>query len=97
MLGRYPNLWVETAIRGDIVAGGRVPPDWRQLFIDFPDRFMIGTDSYIVPRWTAMPEILAEVRAALLTLPPDLAEALAWRNAARLYGVDAAAFRAAGD
>ena len=95
MVERYPNLWVELAIRGDIGPGGRLDPGWRVVFEKHPDRYMVGTDSYVVARWTAMPAILGEVRAWLATLPPDVGEALAWRNAARLIGVDEAVFQPA--
>ncbi len=95
MLARYPNLWVETAIRGDIGRGGKLEAGWRDLFVKYQDKFMVGTDSYIVSRWKTMPEILNETRAWLATLPPAVGEKLAWRNAAKLYGVDEAIFTGA--
>lgn len=93
MVERYPRLWVETAIRGEIGAGGTLAPAWRDLFLAYPDRFMIGTDSYIVSRWIAMPTILGDVRAWCQSLPVPVGEQIAWRNAARLLGVGDAPFR----
>jgi hypothetical protein len=93
MVDRFPGLMVEFAIRSDIGPGGRLAPGWRALIERYPERFMIGTDTYTPARWPAMPAILAEVRAWLITLPPALAEAVAWGNAARLLGVDAAVFQ----
>lgn len=93
MVERYPRLWVETAIRGEIGAGGALAPAWRDLFLAHPDRFMIGTDSYIVSRWVAMPTILGDVRAWCQGLPVPVGEQVAWRNAARLMGVSEVPFR----
>lgn len=93
MVERYPQLWVETAIRGEIGPGGHLDPAWRDLFLAFPDRFMIGTDSYIVPRWVSMPTILGDVRAWCQSLPAPVGEQIAWRNAARLMGVNEVPFR----
>jgi hypothetical protein len=95
MLARYPNLWVETAIRGDIGRGGRLEAGWRDLFVKYQDKILVGTDSYVVSRWRAMPEILGEVRAWLATLPPAVGEKLAWRNGAKLYGIDEGVFTGA--
>lgn len=93
MVERYPQLLVETAIRSDIGSGGQLGTAWRDLFLAYPDRFMIGTDSYIVSRWVSMPIILGDVRAWLLTLPTPIAQQLAWRNAARLMGIGDGPFR----
>ncbi len=95
MLARYPNLWAETAIRGDLSSGGKLQPAWRDLFVKFPDRILVGTDTYVVSRWHGMPDILGEMRAWLVTLPQEVAQKLAWRNAARLYGLDDGAFTGA--
>jgi hypothetical protein len=93
MVERYPQLFVETAIRSDIGSGGQLGVAWRDLFLAYPDRFMIGTDSYIVSRWISMPMILGDVRAWCLTLPTAVGQQLAWRNAARLMGVGDGPFR----
>jgi hypothetical protein len=90
---RYPTLSVELAIRDEIGSGGQLSPDWRALFERHADRITIGTDSYVVSRWMTMPAILGAVRAWLVTLPAAVGEAIAWRNAARLFGVPEAIFR----
>ena len=93
MVERYPNLWVEFAFRADVASGGRLDPAWRAVLEAHPERYMVGTDSYTIGRWTAMPAILGEVRTWCASLPPELGDNLAWRNAARLLGVDEAVFR----
>ena len=50
LLARHPNLWADLAFRSDHAQGG-VEPSWRALFAEFPDRFMVGTDTYTPERW----------------------------------------------
>ena len=55
----------------------------------------VGTDTYITSRWHRMPEIHAETRAWLAKLPPAVAEKMAWRNGAKLFGISEATFTGA--
>jgi hypothetical protein len=84
LLDLHPNLWVELALRGDVAPGGTVEPSWAALFADYPDRFMIGTDTWIPSQWTRLPTLMAAVRVWLRQLPPDLATAIASGNAERV-------------
>ena len=93
MMERYPNLWVEFAIRGDVASAGMLQADWRDLVLAYPDRFLVGTDTYIISRWQSLAEIMGEVRSWLLKLPPEVGEKLAYRNALKLFGVDEERFR----
>lgn len=95
MMARYPNLWVETAIRHDIGPGGALAEGWRELFIKYQDRWLVGTDTYVTSRWHRMPEIHAETRAWLAKLPRAVAEKMAWRNGVKLFGVSEDAFTGA--
>ena len=63
---------------------GNVEPVWRALFEDFPDRFMVGTDTYTPERWYYVVEHAAWSRTWLAGLPSELADNIAWRNAERL-------------
>jgi hypothetical protein len=31
--------------------GGQVDPAWRAAFLEFPDRFLVGTDTFTPERW----------------------------------------------
>jgi len=84
LLELHPNMLVELALRYDVAPDGRLDADWAALFAHYPDRFMIGTDTWIPSQWTRLPELMADVRAWLRQLPRDVAEAIAWRNAERL-------------
>ena len=86
LLARYPNLWVETALRTDIATGSRLDPEWAALFAKYPDRFMIGTDTWIPSRWPQLPRLMADVRTWLRQLPPELATRIASGNAEALFG-----------
>ncbi len=86
LLDRYAGLWVELALRNsDVAPGGVLDPAWRALFLRHPDRFMVGTDTWVTSRWGALPGSVDEARRYLGQLPPDIAEALAWKNAERLF------------
>jgi hypothetical protein len=86
MLDRYQSLWAELAIRTDMAPGGQLDPAWRALFLRHPDRLMIGTDTWITPRWEALPDYLNEMRGWLKQLPREIAEKIAYRTAERLFG-----------
>lgn len=86
LLDRYPTLWVELALRTDVAPGGTLDPAWRALFLRHPQRFMVGTDTWVPSRWDVLPNYLDDVRAWLRQLPRDVAEQIASRNAARLFG-----------
>lgn len=85
LLRKHRNLWSDLAFRSEQGSSGKVPPEWRAAFTEFPDRFMIGTDTYTPERWHYIVEHAAWTRAWLSDLPPALAERIAWRNADALF------------
>jgi hypothetical protein len=87
LLDRYPALITETSFRAsDIGAGGQLNPAWRTVLLKHKERILIGADTYITSRWADYGDIIGEHRRWLSQLPPDAAEAIAWRNAVRLFG-----------
>jgi hypothetical protein len=85
MLRKHRNLWADLAFRSDQGSGGKVPPEWREAFVEFPDRFMVGTDTFTPERWHYVIDHAAFSRAWLADLPPDLAERIAWKNGEALF------------
>lgn len=85
MLRRYPKLWCELAFREDHAPGGELDPRWRALFLEFPERFMVGTDTYIADRWPYVVEHARLARQWLSQLPRDVAERIAYRNGEALF------------
>ncbi len=84
LVSRHPNLTVELALRSDVAPGGRLDRCWRALFLRHPDRFMVGTDTWIPSRWAELPAVQDATRTWLRQLPPDVAGRIAWGNAERL-------------
>ena len=85
MMRKHKGLWADLALRSEVGSGGRVNPDWRAVFIEFPDRFMVGTDTWTPSRWHDIVSHAAFSRAWLADLPADLAERIAWKNAESLF------------
>jgi hypothetical protein len=86
MLRAHRNLWADLAFRSDHASGGKVTPEWREAFLEFPDRFMVGTDTFVPERWHYVPEHAAWSRAWLADLPAEVAERIAWKNGEALFG-----------
>ena len=85
LLARFPKLWVELALRTDVAPGGKLDPEWRAVFVKYPYRFMVGTDTWITSRWEAMRGYHQDEQIWLGQLPRDVAEAIAWKNGERLF------------
>ncbi len=84
MLEKHDNLWADLAFRTDHAGNGKVDDDWRVLFEKYPDRMMIGTDTYTPERWPYVVAQAAWSRGWLDDLPADVAQKIAWENAENL-------------
>ncbi len=84
MLRKHTNLWADLAFRADHAQGGKPTPEWREVLLEFPDRFMVGTDTYVPERWHFVPEHARWSREWLADLPRDVAEKIAYRNGERV-------------
>ncbi len=85
-LQRYPGLWGELSCRDGITgADGQLSAAWRNLLERHPDRFLIGSDTWIDQRWASYGEIMDAYRHWLAQLPRAAAEQIAFRNAGRLF------------
>ena len=80
MLAKHANLWTDLTCRSEHAWGGRLDDAWRSLFTAFPDRVMVGTDTFTPERWHHVVDHADRTRQWLADLPPDLAERIAWRN-----------------
>lgn len=106
LLERHPNLYIQlrplrrgTGRPNPILAGPesdrRIRGEWRVFISDFPDRFIIGVDSFYVPQPGEDDEDVQEKISAarqfvnlLAELSPDLARKVARDNAVRIYRLD---------
>lgn len=84
MIRRHPRLWCDLAYRTDQASGKDVDAAWRAAFDEFPDRFMVGSDTFTPERWHYIGPHAAYSRGWLASLPPVLAEKIGWRNAEAL-------------
>ena len=92
LLARYPLLMGELSYRpgltcADASGAARLCPEWRQLLLKYPGRFMIGSDTWVNQRWQSYDELMKDYRSWLGDLPADAARRIAWDNGATLFGV----------
>lgn len=84
LLRRHARLWCDLAFRGDHASANKVEPAWREAFTEFPDRFMIGTDTFTPERWHSVGSHASYSRGWLANLPAKLAQQIGWSNAETL-------------
>ncbi|MGE0351119.1 amidohydrolase family protein [Hydrogenophaga sp.] len=88
LMARYPRLMGELSYRPGLTCGdGQLCPEWRALLIKYPDRFLIGSDTWVNQRWLYYDDLMKGYRAWLGTLPAEVARKIAWDNGAALFGV----------
>ena len=84
VLSRHKNLWADLAFRSDQSSGGKVSEDWLTVFKAFPDRFMVGTDTFAPERWYYVADHASFSREWISTLPEELINGLAFQNAEKM-------------
>jgi predicted TIM-barrel fold metal-dependent hydrolase len=87
LLAKHRYLYIELSFREGLTDAGKLTSVWYRLMTDFPTRFLTGMDTYKPIRWVELPALAAEARGWLQQLPPDVAQAIAYDNAARLFPV----------
>ena len=80
-LRKHKYLWSDLAFRNDQASAGKVPDEWRAAFEEFPDRFMVGTDTFAPERWYYISSHADYTRGWLKDLPPAIAKKIAFENA----------------
>ena len=95
LLDKYPLLMGELSYRPGLVCAqavdeARLCPEWRALLLAYPERFLLGSDTWVNQRWLYYGDTMAEYRAWLGDLPPAVARKIAWDNGARLFGLPGA-------
>jgi hypothetical protein len=86
LLAKYPQLMGELSYRPGLTCGdGTLCPEWRALILKHPDRFLIGSDTWVNQRWQYYDELMSGYRRWLGDLPPEVARRIAWDNGARLF------------
>ena len=90
LLQRHPTLLGELSYRPGLTGGdGRLSPEWRALLGAMPERFLVGSDTWINGRWDEYESLMQQARRWLGDLAPAAARRIAWENGAALFGVAA--------
>ena len=87
LLRRHPSVFGELSYRPGLVEGGRLAREWRETFTASPERFLVGSDTWINARWTQYEALMDEARGWLGELPAEVAERIGWGNGAALFGL----------
>jgi len=88
LLARYPLLMGELSYRPGLTCdGGLLCPEWQALLLKHPTRFVIGSDTWVNQRWQYYDELMQGYRTWLGGLPPEVARAIGWDNAAHWFGL----------
>lgn len=87
MFVQYPNLVGELSFRSDLEQNGSLNPQWKRLFLRYPDRFVLGTDTWVTSRWDDVPQLIGFYRRMLSELPADIAERIAYKNGLTMFGL----------
>jgi len=99
LLEKHPNLYMSIRISppgvpetSPFTASRDLKPEWLELFRAFPDRFVLGSDSFypspriqVAGRRPPIAMMLMPLRVLLNRLPADLAHKVGYENATRLY------------
>lgn len=86
LLAKYPGLLGELSYRPGLTCeGGKLCPDWRALILKYPERFLIGSDTWINQRWQYYEETMKNYRTWLGDLPTAVAKKVALDNGMELF------------
>ena len=88
LMARYPLLMGELSYRPGLTCdGGMLCREWQALLLKYPNRFVIGSDTWVNQRWQYYDELMQGYRTWLGGLPPEVARAIGWGNAAGWFGL----------
>jgi len=100
LIGDHKNLYFHTGWSNPIAVkssrqpwvnlfkGQSLAPEWRDLFIQYPDRFIFALDNVFSEHWTDFYVKQMEYwKSALSELPPEAAHLIAHGNAERLWNI----------
>ena len=88
LFAKYPLLMGELSYRPGLTCeGGKLCPEWRELILKYPNRFLIGSDTWVNQRWQYYGDLMSGYRTWLGDLPADVARKVGWDNGAGVFGV----------
>jgi hypothetical protein len=87
LMGRHSSLRGELSYRPGLTDNDRLAPPWKALMSALPERFLIGSDTWVNQRWQYYEALMAQARMWLADLPAEVAQRVAWGNGAGLFGL----------
>jgi len=84
MMKKHKNLRADLSFRSEYFSGGELDPQWLAMFTEFPDRFVLGTDTYTPSRWSSVGEHAEWSQAWIAALPAEIADRIALDNVREL-------------
>ncbi len=87
LMSEFPSLFADTSLREHDILGfdDDIDPEWRRIILDFQDRLMIGSDTWVNGQWDRYADIMSTNRLWLSKLPRSVAEKIAYENAEKLF------------
>jgi len=90
LLVKYPTLMGELSYRPGLTdSSGHLSAPWKALLSELPERFLIGSDTWINARWQSYEALMQEARTWLGDLDATAARRIAWDNGAALFALPA--------
>jgi hypothetical protein len=87
LMRQHPSLMGELSYRPGLTENGTLAAEWRDTFNALPERFLIGSDTWINQRWQHYEALMDEYRAWLGSLPAAIARRIGWANGAALFNL----------
>lgn len=87
LMSQFPALYADTSLREYSILGsnGDIDPEWRKIIIEFQDRLMVGSDTWVNAQWDNYTSIIGSNRLWLSKFPRSVAEKIAYKNAEKLF------------
>ena len=87
LMSEFPSLYADTSLRERQILGfhDEIYPEWLKIIMDFQDRLMIGSDTWVNSQWDRYADIITLNRRWLSKLPRDVAEKIAYKNAEKVF------------
>ena len=87
LMKEFPELYADTSLREyDILGNGEnINHEWKQIIMEFQDRLMVGSDTWVNSQWDVYANIISSNRKWLSMLPKHVAEKIAYKNAEVLF------------
>ena len=87
LMRKHPTLMGELSYRPGLTGDDSLTAEWRDTFMALPERFLIGSDTWINQRWQSYEALMEGYRAWLGGLPAAVARRIGWGNGAALFGL----------